>query len=53
VKRARCEQKMVESAVRSVGDQAGVFEYDGDTGHFYLYKPKGEKDQKVKLGEVF
>jgi hypothetical protein len=26
-----------ESAVRSKGDLAGVFEYDGETGYFYLY----------------
>lgn len=29
--------EMFESAARAAGDLAGVFEYDGDTGYFYLY----------------
>lgn len=35
------------SAVRSADDRAGVFEYDGETGYFYLYHAKGEITQKV------
>lgn len=31
---------LFESSVRSVGDLAGVFEYDGDAGYFYLYETK-------------
>jgi hypothetical protein len=27
-----------ESCVRQAGDLAGVFEYDGQTGYFYLYE---------------
>lgn len=38
---------MFKSTIRSAGDEAGVFEYDGDTGYFYLYKVKGRKGQKV------
>jgi len=39
------------SSVRSVGDLAGVYEHDGDTGFFYLYDTKGREGQKV-LGSV-
>src|SRR5438552_3008968 len=39
--------EMFESAVRSAGDHAGVFEYDGETGYFYLYQTKGAQGQKV------
>ncbi|WP_286203065.1 hypothetical protein [Rhizobium lusitanum] len=28
--------QLFESAVRSSGDLAGVFEFDGDVGYFYL-----------------
>ena len=38
---------MFASAVRSAGDQAGVFEHDGDTGYFYLYEIKGEEMRKI------
>jgi hypothetical protein len=31
------------NSVRASRDLAGVFEYDGDTGYFYLYEPKGAK----------
>ncbi len=41
------ENEMFDSAVRSAGDQAGVFEYDGDTCYFYLYKTNDEQGQKV------
>jgi hypothetical protein len=35
------------SAQRSTGDLAGVFEYDGETGYFYLYETKGPGGSKV------
>jgi len=41
------KNEMFDSSVRSDGTQAGVFEYDGDTGYFYLYKTKDEQGQKV------
>jgi len=31
------QDEFLESSVRSSGDLAGVFEYDGETGYFYLY----------------
>jgi len=40
-------KEMVDSAVRADGDHAGVFEYDGDTGYFYLYETKGASGKKV------
>lgn len=39
--------EIFESSVRSSGDLAGVFEYDGDTAYFYLYKIENESGQKV------
>lgn len=30
-------REILVSSVRTDGDLAGVFEYDGDTGYFYLY----------------
>src|SRR5260370_33331884 len=42
------ENEMFDSAVRSAGNQAGVFEYDGETGYFYLYETKGHQGQKVR-----
>jgi len=38
---------MFDSSIRPEGNQAGVFEYDGDTAYFYLYSMKGEEGQKV------
>ena len=35
-----------ESAIRSKGDLAGVYEYDGETGYFYLYQT-GANGNKV------
>jgi hypothetical protein len=32
---------------RSAGDLEGVFEFDGETGYFYLYNVSGEQDQKI------
>lgn len=39
--------EIFESAVRSAGDIAGVFEYDGETGYFYLYATGGDARRKV------
>jgi hypothetical protein len=39
--------EMWDSGVRSAGDLAGVFEFDGDTGHFYLYKVAADGGEKV------
>lgn len=39
--------EMFESAIRTNRDLAGVFEYDGETGYFYLYEAKGDEGQKV------
>ena len=39
--------EMFDSAVRSAGDKAGVFEYDGETGYFYLYDTRNESSRKV------
>jgi len=38
---------MFESAVRSRGDLAGFFEYEDNTGYFYLYEVHGEDRGKV------
>lgn len=40
-------EEMFDSLSRTKGDLAGVFEYDGETGYFYLYKCKVESGQKV------
>jgi len=42
---------MFQSSTRSEGDLAGVFEYDGKTGYFYLYEAIGNEGQKV-LGAI-
>jgi hypothetical protein len=42
------KNEMWESAVRSARDMAGVFEFDGDTGYFYLYRTSEEDGQKIK-----
>jgi|GEM_PF-774329 len=39
--------EIFESAVRSIGDLAGVYEHDGETGYFYLYDTRNEGAQKV------
>jgi hypothetical protein len=39
--------EMFDSRVRTSGDLAGVFEYDGNTGYFYLYETGGEEDRKI------
>jgi hypothetical protein len=42
---------MFDSAVRSDGDFAGVFEFDGETGYFYLYKVSNTQSNKI-LGAI-
>ncbi len=39
--------EIFESAIRSTGDRAGVFEYDGETGYFYLYDCEAPEGKKV------
>lgn len=39
--------EIFDSCVRSGGDLAGVFEYDGETGYFYLYEVRGNADNRV------
>jgi hypothetical protein len=41
------KKEIYESAARTVGDLAGVFEFDGETSFFYLYKISGDPRQKV------
>jgi hypothetical protein len=41
------DTEMFDSAIRSAGDMAGVFEYDGETGYFYLYETEGGEGQKI------
>ena len=40
-------EEMFDSALRSAGDRAGVFEYDGETGYFYLYATDEGAGKKV------
>ena len=39
--------EIFDSAVRTTGDLAGVFEYDSDTAYFYLYETGGGTGQRV------
>lgn len=39
--------EMFESSVRSKGDLSGVFEFDGDSSYFYLYRVDGDEGNKV------
>ena len=41
------EHQIFVESLRSTGDFAGVFEYDGDTGYFYLYDLKRPAGKKV------
>jgi hypothetical protein len=41
------DDEIFESSTRSSGDVAGVFEYDGETGYFYLYDLSREKGKQV------
>lgn len=38
---------LFESSIRSSGDLAGVFEYDGDTGYFYLCATDSSSGNRV------
>jgi hypothetical protein len=40
-------EEIFESSVRSAGDLAGVFEFDGDTSYFYLYRVDASEGNKV------
>lgn len=39
--------EIFNSMTRTAGDLAGVFEYDGATGYFYLYETTGNQGQRV------
>jgi hypothetical protein len=41
------ENEIFKSSVRSLGDLAGVFEFDGETGYFYLCDQMREPTQKI------
>jgi hypothetical protein len=41
------ENEIFADSVRSSGDLAGVFEYDGRTGYFYLYRTEDARGPKV------
>lgn len=38
---------MFLSSIRSTGDLAGMFEFDGDTAYFYLYVPRAEPKNRI------
>src|SRR5205823_6341887 len=39
------------SQIRSIGDLAGVFEFDGETGYFYLYEMANPEGKKI-IGSI-
>src|SRR5438477_1817058 len=39
--------EILSSAVRTAGDLAGVFEFDGETGYFYLYDLRQPEAQRI------
>ena len=39
--------EIFESQIRSAGDLAGVFEFDGETGYFYLYQTNNERGRSI------
>jgi hypothetical protein len=41
------ESEIFKSSVRSKGDLAGVFKFDGETGYFYLYDQTREATQRI------
>ena len=43
--------EMFDSVLRSAGDFAGVFEFDGDVGYFYLYDTTQPEKHKI-LGAI-
>ena len=46
-------EDIFDSAVRSAGDLAGVFEYDGETAYFYLYQTAAEGDTVLDAIHLF
>lgn len=44
---ARPAREIFQSAARSLGDLAGVFEYEGETGYFYLYALEDAEGHEV------
>jgi hypothetical protein len=40
-------EEMFDSSVRSAGDFAGVFEYDGEVGYFYLHDMSRDEGRRV------
>lgn len=40
-------EEIFESVIRTAGDIAGVFEFDGDTGYFYLYQLDEAQDHRI------
>lgn len=40
-------EEMFDSSVRSTGDLAGVFEFDGDVAYFYLYNNEAAEKHKI------
>ena len=41
------EHEIFKSSARSSGDLSGVFEFDGETGYFYLYDQTHKSDQMI------
>jgi hypothetical protein len=39
--------EIFNDSVRTAGDLAGVFEYDGETGYFYLYDTTERQGKKI------
>lgn len=39
--------EIFKSSSRTTEDLAGVVEYDGETGYFYLYETKGDGGKKI------
>jgi len=40
-------EDIFQAETRSAGDLAGVFEYDGTVGYFYLYDLTGAEEHKI------
>lgn len=40
-------EEIFSSSVRENGDLAGVFEFDGETSYFYLYKTDEKENNKI------
>jgi hypothetical protein len=41
------DDEIFESSTRDAGDIAGVFEYDGEAGYFYLYDFSKDKGKQI------